>query len=119
MGIIGVSFHLTQDVVTVSPQPRLDSRKTFLNRVQIRRIGREINKTHFAIKEYGLSDRTSLNDDLRPFDHFTYTGDCMNSRIVHNEDRIRKRPWIHLIQETMNEILEFFSGECMIDHLQM
>jgi hypothetical protein len=84
---------------------------------QVNRVEEIVTAFHWKMKtEKGCNH---WKETLPLFNHLPYTWNLVYTCIVHHKHRVRKWPWLHLIQHTPYEIGKFMASESMINHFEM
>ena len=60
-----------------------------------------------------------LSHDLPFLNHLLQPQRFMYTRIIHNKDQVLSWKWVHVIKETINELIKEFSSERPVQHIKV
>ena len=107
------TFRLTKHVVMIRSEPCLDCQKSLLNGIQVWRVGRQVQQLHSTIYTSVYSEE-EINDYIPCFNPLMDPWDLMDACIVHDKHWVWQRPRLHLVQNAIYKILEFFTWKWMV-----
>ena len=96
-----------------------DSRECLLNRIVVRRIGRQECIVHTPVAKCQHAHQSSMAENVPLNDHVEGLWVFMNATVFHHKDGIAFWPRIHMVKCVGDELTECCSSEGTFNNLDM